>query len=39
MSGTVDGVPVEATCERREPGDFLLMNRGFRWINEQPFNR
>jgi hypothetical protein len=39
VSGTVDGVPVEATCERREPGDFLLMNRGFRWINEQPFNR
>lgn len=39
VSGTVEGVPVEATCERREPGDFLLMNRGFRWINEYPFNR
>jgi len=39
LSGTVEGVRVEVTCERREPGDFLLMNRGFHWINEQPFNR
>ena len=39
VSGTIEGVPVQATCERREPADFLLMNRGFRWINEEPFNR
>ncbi|MBM4007253.1 MAG: hypothetical protein FJ292_06780 [Planctomycetes bacterium] len=39
VSGTIEGVRVEAICERREPGDFLLMNRGFRWINEEPFNR
>jgi hypothetical protein len=24
---------------RRQPKDFLLMNRGFRWVNEYPFNR
>ena len=27
------------TVEPDPPGDSLLMNRGFRWINEIPFNR
>lgn len=39
VRGTIEGVSVQATCERREPGDFLLMNRGFHWINEFPYNR
>ena len=39
VTGEVAGVRVEAVCERREPKDFLLMNRGFHWVNETPFNR
>ena len=39
VTGEVAGVRVEAVCERREPKDFLLMNRGFHWVNEYPFNR
>jgi hypothetical protein len=30
---------IDATCTRRKPTDSLLMNRGFRWINETPYNR
>jgi hypothetical protein len=26
-------------CTRRDPTDSLLMNRGFHWVNEYPFNR
>lgn len=39
VTGEVAGVRVEAVCERREPKDFLLINRGFHWVNEYPFNR
>ena len=38
LEGTRDGAPVRATFVRAA-NDFLLMRRGFRWINEQPFNR
>jgi hypothetical protein len=24
---------------RKDPSEFLLVNRGFHWINELPFNR
>ena len=30
---------LKITTRRRGKEDFLLMNRGFRWINEYPFNR
>ncbi len=39
VTGEIAGTRIEAVCERREPKDFLLMNRGFHWINEIPFNR
>jgi hypothetical protein len=39
VKGEVEGVPIEARCERREPADFTLMSRGFHWISEYPFNR
>lgn len=39
LSGELDGARVEAVCERRDAQDFLLMNRGFHWVNEYPFNR
>jgi uncharacterized membrane protein YphA (DoxX/SURF4 family) len=39
VTGEIAGTRIEAICERRDPQDFLLMNRGFHWINEFPFNR
>ncbi|MFM7050537.1 MAG: hypothetical protein ACKOYN_00180 [Planctomycetota bacterium] len=39
VSGEVEGSRIEAVCTRRSPKDFLLRNRGFRWVNEFPFNR
>jgi hypothetical protein len=39
VTGEIAGARIEAICERRDPQDFLLMNRGFHWINEFPFNR
>ena len=39
VTGELDGARVEAVCERRDPQDFLLMNRGFHWVSEYPFNR
>jgi hypothetical protein len=39
LTGEVAGARIEAVCERLEAKDFLLMNRGFHWVNETPFNR
>ena len=39
LSGTLQGVRIEATCERRDAEDFPLLSRGFHWINEVPYNR
>ena len=41
LFGTVGGSPLDLAFERTKTAreDFLLVNRGFRWINEQPFNR
>jgi hypothetical protein len=39
LDGTLDGKKIRAKLRRTEPGDFLLINRGFHWINEFPFNR
>jgi len=39
LAGTFDGHPVRAVLHRTDPGKLLLNSRGFRWINEYPFNR
>jgi hypothetical protein len=39
LEGTLDGQKIQAKLRRTDPGDFLLINRGFHWINEFPFNR
>lgn len=39
MEGTVGGSEVRAEMTRMDGKDFLLLNRGFHWINETPFNR
>jgi hypothetical protein len=39
LSGELAGAKIEARCVRREARDFPLMNRGFHWVNERPFNR
>ena len=39
VSGTAQGKPIQVRLRRLRREDFLLVNRGFRWINEYPFNR
>jgi hypothetical protein len=39
LSGTVQGQPIEAKLRRLRREDFLLVRRGFRWVNEYPYNR
>jgi hypothetical protein len=39
LTGTVEGRAVDATIVRHDPGEFPLMQRGFHWISENPFNR
>jgi uncharacterized membrane protein YphA (DoxX/SURF4 family) len=39
MTGTLGGVPLVVSLRRKDPSEFLLVNRGFHWINELPFNR
>jgi len=39
LEGTFDGHQVRATLHRIDRSRFLLVNRGFHWINEHPFNR
>jgi hypothetical protein len=39
LSGDFAGARLDARLERMRPGDTLLMNRGFHWVNETPFNR
>ena len=38
MEGTFDGRKVRATLRRVDKSDFLLLSRGFHWINEYPLN-
>jgi hypothetical protein len=38
MEGTFDGKKVKATLKRADTSDFLLISRGFHWINEFPLN-
>lgn len=39
LDGTVEGCPVRVGLRKSRPPEFLLMSRGFRWINEFPHNR
>ena len=39
MEGTMDGKKVQVRLHRLDPSKFLLVSRGFHWINERPFNR
>lgn len=39
LEGTFDGRKIRALMHRTEPPEFLLLTRGFHWINEYPFNR
>jgi uncharacterized membrane protein YphA (DoxX/SURF4 family) len=39
LSGLVDGVTIEVSLRRRPDAGWLLLDRGFHWVNEFPFNR
>jgi hypothetical protein len=39
LDGTVEGRKIHAVCKLADAKNFLLLNRGFHWINEYPFNR
>ena len=39
LEGTFDGQKIRARLRRAANPEFLLINRGFHWINEYPFNR
>ena len=39
VEGTWAADTLRVEMDRRDERDFLLMNRGFHWINEDPFNR
>lgn len=39
LAGDVDGRSIQASLRRKDPSQFTLRSRGFRWINEYPYNR
>jgi hypothetical protein len=39
LNGDFDGKKVQAKLRKADPKKFLLVTRGFHWINEYPFNR
>jgi hypothetical protein len=39
LDGTLDGAAVSVRLRRLNERDFLLVKRGFHWVNEYPFNR
>jgi hypothetical protein len=39
LQGTLINDPLVVKLKRIDPSKFLLVNRGFHWINERPFNR
>jgi len=39
LDGSMDGHATRMTLSRVDPNAFLLVNRGFHWIQEFPFNR
>ncbi len=38
LRGLFDGAAVDVRLRRRDESSFLLLNRGFHWVNEYPFN-
>lgn len=39
LAGTLQGEQLVVGLRKVDPQQFLLVNRGFHWINERPFNR
>ena len=39
LQGQIDGHQIYAKLHQQDEAKFLLLNRGFHWINEYPFNR
>jgi hypothetical protein len=39
LAGTFEGRKVQASLHRVKEPEFLLVTRGFHWVNEYPFNR
>jgi len=39
LHGSLASVPVDIDLRKLDPNSFLLVHRGFRWVNEHPFNR
>jgi hypothetical protein len=39
MEGELEGHQLKVSMRARDPRDFLLVQRGFHWVNEVPFNR
>jgi hypothetical protein len=39
LSGTLDGEAVRVRVKKADRNQFLLVNRGFHWVNETPYNR
>jgi hypothetical protein len=39
LDGTMDGRKIHAQCELLDPSKFLLVSRGFHWVQDYPFNR
>ncbi len=39
FEGVYKGDTLRIKTKKKEREEFLLINRGFRWINEKPFNR
>ncbi len=39
LDGTLDGRPLHVELARSATSGYLLLDRGFHWINETPFNR
>ncbi len=39
IEGSLEGKPLRAKLRLTDASQFLLINRGFHWINEYPFNR
>jgi hypothetical protein len=39
LQGSMDGKPISATLKRAPDKRYELMNRGFKWIQELPYNR
>ena len=37
LTGRLEGRPVTISLQRQSLDDFTLRNRGFRWVQEQPF--